>query len=160
RARVIVCGFQAAIRASSVVSVWMFTRHVQWMGRSWTISPQPVLSAGLNASDGDNLRIETPTVVMVGGTYHMYYSGFSQHGATSGESQIGHATSLDGTNWVKDPRNPIPRSKIRTQMPGAMLAWASREYSSTRKTARFVFITSACDIRPLMPHRIDQRAAG
>jgi hypothetical protein len=76
-------------------------------GRSWTLSQQPVLSPGTNADDWDNLRTETPSVVKVGGTYHMYYSGFSQQGAKTGESQIGHATSVDGTNWVKDLGNPI-----------------------------------------------------
>jgi hypothetical protein len=76
-------------------------------GRSWSIAPTPVLSPSGNVSDWDNLRTETPSVVKVGGIYHLYYSGFSVTGAVTGQSQIGHATSTDGTNWVKDARNPI-----------------------------------------------------
>lgn len=62
-----------------------------------------------------------PAVVRFGGSWHLYFSAtegdaheFAEqlaHGAASdqpaGES-IGHATSTDGVNWVKDPQPVIP----------------------------------------------------
>ncbi|MCC7155744.1 MAG: hypothetical protein IT161_14300 [Bryobacterales bacterium] len=75
-------------------------------GRAWTVGMTPVLEPG-PGNAWDNLRIETPSVVRVGGVYHMYYSGFSEQGAAQGISQIGHAISADGLRWTKDPANPV-----------------------------------------------------
>jgi predicted GH43/DUF377 family glycosyl hydrolase len=74
-------------------------------GKSWQIDTHPVVSPGPAA--WDSLRIETPSVIKVDGVYHMYYSGYDEKGAREGSSSIGHATSKDGTNWVKDPANPV-----------------------------------------------------
>lgn len=74
-------------------------------GRNWKINPRPVLRP--SESGWDSLRIETPSVIKVGKTYHMYYTGFDEAGAKSGLSQIGHAISDDGTHWTKDPNNPV-----------------------------------------------------
>jgi hypothetical protein len=57
-------------------------------------------------SDWDSEKIETPMVIKVGTTYHLYYSGF-KIGDDPGKYQIGHATSPDGTSWTKDPANPV-----------------------------------------------------
>ena len=65
-----------------------------------------------NPSRWDGLRIETPSVVKVGQTYHMYYSGTNTANATAGTYQIGHATSTDGTNWTKDPDNPVVKGQV------------------------------------------------
>jgi predicted GH43/DUF377 family glycosyl hydrolase len=46
------------------------------------------------------------SVVRIGGVFHLYYEG----GAGGvGDLQIGHVTSRDGLNWIKDPCNPVLR---------------------------------------------------
>jgi predicted GH43/DUF377 family glycosyl hydrolase len=74
-------------------------------GINWTVNPKPVLETGPRGS-WDEASVETPSVIKVGSTYHMYYSGCTIP-CNVGKYNIGHATSSDGTNWVKDPRNPI-----------------------------------------------------
>jgi len=74
-------------------------------GIDWNISPSPVLEPG-EAGAWDDLRTETPSVIRVGDTFHLYYSGCNSP-CTDGKYDIGHATSEDGTHWVKDPRNPV-----------------------------------------------------
>lgn len=76
-------------------------------GLSWDIKSQPVLEAGL-PHEWDGLRVETPSVIKVGSTYHMYYSG-CRNPCDSGQYDIGHATSRDGNSWIKNPKNPIIR---------------------------------------------------
>jgi hypothetical protein len=53
-------------------------------------------------------------VVKVDGVYHMYYEAWGvldeQGGHNAIETlQIGHAVSLDGVHWCKDPANPVLR---------------------------------------------------
>lgn len=72
-------------------------------GIEWNINPKPVLEPG-KAGSWDELRTETPSVIKVEDTYHLYYSGCS---SPCGTYEIGHATSTDGTHWVKDRRNPV-----------------------------------------------------
>jgi predicted GH43/DUF377 family glycosyl hydrolase len=76
-------------------------------GKNWAINPQAVVIPDSNKSAWDGLRIETPSVVKVGGIYHLYYTGFNSISAVTGISQIGHAVSTDGIHWTKDSRNPI-----------------------------------------------------
>jgi predicted GH43/DUF377 family glycosyl hydrolase len=80
-------------------------------GIDWKISGDPVLTPGPEA--WDSLRVETPSVVHVGDTYHLYYSGFDEAGAREGISAIGHATSRDGIHWSKDARNPVVQPQDR-----------------------------------------------
>jgi len=75
-------------------------------GLAWKIDPQPIVRPGPPGS-WDDLRIETPSVVKVGGTYHLYYSGFNVAGAKEAIGSVGHATSPDGIHWTKDPANPV-----------------------------------------------------
>jgi hypothetical protein len=49
----------------------------------------------------DTEKTETPSVIKVGSTYHMYYSSL-KIGEAPGRYQIGHATSTDGINWTRD----------------------------------------------------------
>jgi predicted GH43/DUF377 family glycosyl hydrolase len=66
----------------------------------------PVLAPG-NKDGWDGKAIGSMSVVMAGGTLHMYYEGWGQ-----GTIQIGHAVSEDGMHWKKDPENPVlPRSE-------------------------------------------------
>jgi hypothetical protein len=75
-------------------------------GLHWRINPAPVLEPG-PPSAWDGLRTETPSVIKAKSVYHLYYTGFDESGARSGISSIGHATSIDGRSWVKDPQNPV-----------------------------------------------------
>ena len=62
----------------------------------------PVLEKGSSGEwDGSNLK--APSVVFNGSEYHMFYDAFNNSAGNS----IGHATSLDGISWTKDPENPI-----------------------------------------------------
>lgn len=79
-------------------------------GLKWKIDPQPVVRAGA-AGAWDDLRIETPAVVKVGNTYHLYYSGMNVEGSKTAVGGTGHATSPDGIHWTKDPANPVITSQ-------------------------------------------------
>ncbi|MFT6051218.1 MAG: putative GH43/DUF377 family glycosyl hydrolase [Halioglobus sp.] len=74
-------------------------------GIDWKINTTPIVKEGPKGS-WDDERTETPSVIKVGKTYHMYYTGFKTGDAVA-RFNIGHATSRDGINWTKDPRNPI-----------------------------------------------------
>ncbi|HEX5129361.1 MAG TPA: hypothetical protein VFV90_06425 [Usitatibacter sp.] len=71
-------------------------------GLKWKIDPQPVVRVGAPGT-WDDLRIETPSVVKVGATYHLYYTGMNAEGVKNSTSSVGHATSTDGIHWTKDP---------------------------------------------------------
>jgi predicted GH43/DUF377 family glycosyl hydrolase len=88
-------------------------------GMKWKMDPQPLVSPGPPKS-WDDMRIETPSVVMAGGTYHMYYSGMNVEGAKEAIGSIGHATSPDGIHWTKDPANPVLTAQ------GDRLKWGFR----------------------------------
>jgi predicted GH43/DUF377 family glycosyl hydrolase len=75
-------------------------------GLTWKIDPQPIVRPGPPKS-WDDMRIETPSVVKAGDTYHLYYSGMSVEGAKEAIGSMGHATSPDGIHWTKDPANPV-----------------------------------------------------
>ncbi len=65
--------------------------------------PGPVLTNGSHPRDWDYAGVSEPWVLRVGDTFHMWYSGYT----SSFDKYIGHATSTDGTNWTKDPANPV-----------------------------------------------------
>jgi len=75
-------------------------------GVAWTIGTTAEVSEGASG-EWDSQRIETPMVVKVGATYHLYYSGGTAAEVAVGRYRLGHATSPDGTTWTKDPANPI-----------------------------------------------------
>jgi predicted GH43/DUF377 family glycosyl hydrolase len=69
---------------------------------TWTKYPgNPVLDVGPSGS-WDDFYASVPQIVIVGGTYHMVYTGHD--GSTF---RLGYASSTDGINWVKEPSNPI-----------------------------------------------------
>jgi predicted GH43/DUF377 family glycosyl hydrolase len=68
-------------------------------GISWKHYPTPVLSPG--GSDAwDSLNVGPGPVMIINGTYLMYYFGFREK---YGTWNIGIATSSDGINWEKYP---------------------------------------------------------
>ncbi len=76
-------------------------------GATWTINTTPIVSPGEPGS-WDDQRIETPVVIKIASNnYHLYYSGCSVTGCLVPQYSIGHATSVDGTTWIKDPANPV-----------------------------------------------------
>lgn len=79
-------------------------------GLQWQINPEPLVVPGAKG-EFDEKGIETPSVVKVGGIFHMYYTGANFTDSHMGRFSIGHATSTDGIHWKKDPNNPaIPRT--------------------------------------------------
>ena len=65
----------------------------------------PIIKPG-KEGEWDCWAVMSMSVVKVGDTFHLYYEG----GLTGcGDLQVGHATSIDGLQWVKDPANPILR---------------------------------------------------
>jgi signal transduction histidine kinase/DNA-binding response OmpR family regulator/predicted GH43/DUF377 family glycosyl hydrolase len=72
---------------------------------TWTkhAGVSPVLQPGPSGSwDGGYVRF--PTVLHDSETYHMWYSGGTE---IFRHLRVGHATSLDGIAWTKDPANPV-----------------------------------------------------
>lgn len=70
----------------------------------------PVLSPG-ERGEWDAGAIGSMTVVQIGDLLHMYYEAWA---ANENETdldfsslQIGHAVSIDGIHWQKDPANPV-----------------------------------------------------
>lgn len=81
-------------------------------GISWVrFGSEPILIGSGNSSDWDGLFTSRASVVHINDTYHMFYSGAS--GTNNPDVSfdyifgIGHASSSDGINWVKDTDNPI-----------------------------------------------------
>lgn len=63
---------------------------------------EPAISPGRQGEPDDG-GVWTGSVVDAGGLLHAFYTGH----AASGAQTICHATSTDGTRWLKDPDNPI-----------------------------------------------------
>ncbi len=73
-------------------------------GIIWTKdTANPVLKLGPDG-EWDDQWVSQPDVVYNGNEYHMWYTGYN---GFMSQIRIGHATSLDGTTWTKDPANPI-----------------------------------------------------
>lgn len=68
----------------------------------------PVLMGSGNAADWDYSYLYGASVVVIGGTWHMWYIGANGDGSSAlpYAHGIGHATSPDGLNWTRDPDNP------------------------------------------------------
>lgn len=71
------------------------------------LTPDPanpvLVPAASTAGDGDN--VDDPTVVKVGATYYMWYTGYPEDGSAPA---IFLATSADGTTWVRgNGGNPV-----------------------------------------------------
>jgi len=62
------------------------------------VSPEP------GAWDQDRYPL---AVIVVDGTYHLYFNGRDENDSFPNGYDIGHATSSDGVSWVMDPANPV-----------------------------------------------------
>lgn len=83
---------------------------------NWIVKSEEILKLG-DRNDWDYNKVETPSVIFFNNTFHMYYSGGSQYSIPV-SYKIGHATSSDGINWIKDNVNPIITS---SQIPDSSL---------------------------------------
>ncbi|MFH0758177.1 MAG: T9SS type A sorting domain-containing protein [Bacteroidota bacterium] len=73
-------------------------------GIHWTKDTNnPVLEMGTSGK-WDDQWVSQPEVIYNGSEYHMWYGGDNR---TFEKMSIGHATSMDGTTWTKDARNPV-----------------------------------------------------
>jgi predicted GH43/DUF377 family glycosyl hydrolase len=93
-------------------------------GIHWTKpSNNPVLAVGA-AGTWDSQDVVSPSVILSEGQYHMWYQGSvalgdkqrdpgdiaslgTAHSSLESRTAFGHATSLDGVGWTKDPVNPV-----------------------------------------------------
>ncbi len=115
-------------------------------GRTWSRQGRPVLRLGPRGSwDGGD--VETPTVVKVGGVYHLYYCGRAvaddpDEWSRQTAYQIGHATSTDGVNWTKDPANPVIRlgNRGRNDWNWAAAAEPSVIYDEQQRQFRLYYV--------------------
>jgi len=72
-----------------------------------------ILEPGENGA-WDGLAVGWPTVFFDNGRWQMWYRG------TDGVTwQIGRATSVDGFNWTRDPRNPVAGEGFEVPVTGA-----------------------------------------
>jgi uncharacterized repeat protein (TIGR01451 family) len=116
---------EQGIRAGSVVSdgsvyrMWYTGYDSGWVARigyatspdgvTWTkYAGNPVLDVGTPGSWEDE-DVREPAVVKKDGTYHVWYGGYDGEA-----SRLGHAISVDGITWVRDPANPV----LDTGVPG------------------------------------------
>jgi hypothetical protein len=71
--------------------------------KDWSRVANAVLTAGPPGS-WDAGGIDSLTALKIGAQFHIWYVGRNTGGAVA---RIGHATSVDGETWVKDPANPV-----------------------------------------------------
>ena len=81
-------------------------RAVSANGIDWHLDPPRPL---MDTSGTKFVSLETPSVVLFHGSYHLYFSGIYPAGHIP-MMEIGHATSADGIHWTKDPAPVISAS--------------------------------------------------
>lgn len=89
-------------------------------GITWTKHGTPVLDIG-GTGEWDSLYVSHCSVIYDGSSYQMWYGGGNSTGPE--HSRIGHATSLDGISWQKDPNNPV----VDLGSDGAFDDWATNQ---------------------------------
>lgn len=98
---------QAAKQTFSVADI----RALAGNGEFKPYCGNPIISPGPKG-EWDAGAIGSMSVVKVGKVFHLYYEAWGVRGDASADYsslQIGHATSLDGIHWTKDPANPVIR---------------------------------------------------
>lgn len=81
-------------------------------GTFWTrYGNAPVFLAVPNQDDWDSTHVFRPSLLQIDNIYHLFYSGSNQNidrRVTLPDGHgFGHASSIDGINWMRDPTNPI-----------------------------------------------------
>lgn len=86
-------------------------------GIAWTReATNPVIDKG-TPGEWDDSWVESPSVVKVGSTYYMLYSGIKD----PYQFAIGLATSLDGITWTKHAGNPVFQAEPANDWENAMV---------------------------------------
>jgi predicted GH43/DUF377 family glycosyl hydrolase len=88
----------------AVVMLWVGFAAAQ---TDWVLYEGNPVIPGPEADEWPGLWRWVEAVVVVDGTYHMFFTGTSVEFGV--EHEIGHATSPDGFRWTMDARNPIMR---------------------------------------------------
>jgi hypothetical protein len=72
----------------------------------WAPDPvHPVVFRGAGGDAWDRQIRERGWILAEEGTYHLWYTGYNED--RSPLRLLGHATSIDGVHWTRDPANPI-----------------------------------------------------
>ena len=96
-----------------VLMFWVSAVHTQ---TDWTENENnPVLDFG-TSGEWDAGVVFLPTVIQVGDTLKMWYSGAAQS-QIFGNPEIGYAWSLDGVNWNRHPNNPVLPKRSGSDSP-------------------------------------------
>jgi beta-1,2-mannobiose phosphorylase / 1,2-beta-oligomannan phosphorylase len=74
----------------------------------WVAEPGHPVFQGAGDDAWDRKIRERGWMVVEGGTYHLWYTGYNADHA--GTRLLGHATSPDGVHWKRDPKNPVHAS--------------------------------------------------
>lgn len=105
--------------SSGVYALWYSAQDtVGWIkiglaassdGINWIKNPtNPCLSLG-TFNSWDDMFVAVPAVIKSGDVFEMWYSGIQW--ATQFDSvRVGYAVSLNGTDWIKYPSNPVLRA--------------------------------------------------
>jgi len=89
-----------------MLSAWLVAPGAALAQTEWVDDPvNPVVPAP-DPGAWDGWRHLT-SVILVDGTYHMYFEGQEAESAGYDNCEIGHATSIDGVEWTMDPANPV-----------------------------------------------------
>jgi hypothetical protein len=86
-----------------------FCRASSYDGATWVqYSGNPVFLPG-DTTAWDEV-IASPSLVILNGAYHLWYTGADTVGNSRGDIQLGYASSTDrGGTWTRDPANPVIR---------------------------------------------------
>lgn len=87
-----------------------FNRASSQYGQNWVQCPgNPVFQPDTSDSAWDEI-IASPSLVVLNGQYHLWYTGADTLGNTRGKIQIGYATSVNrGRSWTRFAGNPVLR---------------------------------------------------
>jgi len=75
---------------------------------SWTADPANPVFTGTGENTWDQKIRERGWIRNENGTLHLWYTGYNDD--LSPDRLLGHATSVDGVRWTRDPRNPLVKS--------------------------------------------------
>ena len=101
------------VDGDSLIMLYMggngFCRASSYDGSVWVhYSGNPVFPPG-DTTAWDEV-IASPSLVILNGAYHLWYTGADTVGNSRGDIQLGYASSPDrGRTWTKDPANPVIR---------------------------------------------------
>jgi len=89
-----------------MIFLMVFTITSSFSQTNWTKYPgNPVMGPG-TTGEWDDTSVGPACVILVGDIYHMWYDANWDDPGTN-NTGIGHATSVDGVDWLRDPLNPV-----------------------------------------------------